>query len=250
MQELLKDKVAVVTGGTGGIGLAIASTFLDQGAKVILLGTNPEKGAKAVSALNEKTQAENCFFQQVDIKSTPNVEECLKNVLAQFGAVDILVNNAGITRDQLLMKMSEEDWDEVLAVNLKSCYNTCRVLMRPMLKARSGRIINISSVVGLTGNAGQTNYAASKGAIIAFTKSLALELASRNILVNCIAPGFIETNMTSFLTESQKESIISRIPLGRMGQPKEIGNAALFLASSLSDYITGQVMTVDGGMVT
>lgn len=250
MQALLKDKVAVVTGGTSGIGMAIASTFLEQGAKVILIGTNPEKGAKAVSELNEKTQAENCFFQQVDVKSTLKVEACLKNVLTQFGTVEILVNNAGITRDQLLMKMSEEDWDEVLAVNLKSCYNTCRVLMRPMLKARSGKIINISSVVGLTGNAGQTNYAASKGAIIAFTKSLALELASRNILVNCIAPGFIETNMTSFLTETQKESIISRIPLGRMGQPQEIGNAALFLASSLSDYMTGQVMTVDGGMVT
>lgn len=249
MKEMLKDKTALVTGGSGGIGLAIATLFAEQGAKVAILGTNPEKGQKAAAGINENLSSSVCHFYQVDVSQTQQTEECLKQILAAFGKVDILVNNAGITRDQLLMKMTEQEWDEVLAVNLKSCYNTCRVVSRAMLKARSGKIINISSVVGLTGNAGQANYAASKGAIIAFTKALALELASRNILVNCLAPGFIETNMTSNLTSAQRETIISKIPLGRMGKPEEIANAALFLATNLSDYITGQVITVDGGMV-
>lgn len=249
MKEMLKDKTAVITGGSGGIGLAIATLFAEQGAKVAIIGTNPEKGQKAAAGINENLGLSACHFYQADVSQTQQTEECLKQILAAFGKVDILVNNAGITRDQLLMKMTEQDWDEVLAVNLKSCYNTCRVLSRVMLKARFGKIINVSSVVGLTGNAGQANYAASKGAIVAFTKALALELASRNISVNCLAPGFIETNMTSNLTSAQRETIISKIPLGRMGQPEEIASAALFLASNLADYITGQVITVDGGMV-
>ena len=165
------------------------------------------------------------------------------------GRIDILVNNAGITRDNLLMKMTEEDWDRVIAVNLKSVYNTCQALVRSMLKARNGKIINITSVVGLNGNAGQANYAASKAGMIGFTQSLAKEVASRGICVNCIAPGFIKTPMTGVLTETQKEAIIKQVPMGRLGNPEEIAHAAVFLASSLSDYVTGQVLTVDGGMV-
>jgi 3-oxoacyl-[acyl-carrier protein] reductase len=165
------------------------------------------------------------------------------------GQVDILVNNAGITKDQLLLKMTEDDWDTVMDINVKSCYNTCKALARSFIKARKGRIINMSSVIGLTGNAGQANYAASKAAIIGLTKSLAKELASRNILVNCIAPGFIETPMTDAMTEAQKTATLEKIPLNRMGSPVDIANTALFLASSWSNYITGQVMTVDGGMV-
>lgn len=249
MKDLLKNKTAVVTGGTSGIGFAIALAYVEQGARVAVIGTNSEKGRLAVAEINEKTESDRAVFYQADVSQTAQVDECLKQVLEGFSKVDILVNNAGITRDQLLMKMSPEDWDEVMAVNIKSCYNTCRFLARPMLKSRSGKIINLSSVVGLTGNAGQVNYAASKGAVIAFTKALAQEFASRNILVNCIAPGFIETNMTSILTEAQRESILSKIPLGRLGLPQEVANIALFLATDLSSYMTGQVITVDGGMV-
>lgn len=249
MKDLLKDKTAIVTGGSSGIGYAIATTFAEQGARVAIIGTNAEKGNQSAAAINEKTGAKSVAFYQADVSKTEQVDECLKQILEVFGKVDILVNNAGITRDQLIMKMSPLDWDEVMATNIKSCYNTCRFLARPMLKARTGKIINVSSVVGLTGNAGQANYAASKGAMIAFTKALALEFASRNILVNCIAPGFIETNMTSSLTEGQRESILSKIPLGRLGLPQEVANAALFLAADLSSYMTGQTITVDGGMV-
>jgi len=163
--------------------------------------------------------------------------------------VDILVNNAGITIDKLLMKMKEEDWDNVMAINVKSCYNTCHAVMRPMMKARKGKIINMSSVVGITGNAGQTNYSASKAAVIGFTKALAKEMASRNICVNCIAPGFIKTSMTDEMTDAQKESVLSQIPFGKIGETADIANMALYLGSSLSDYITGQVIAIDGGMV-
>ncbi|KAF3362135.1 3-oxoacyl-[acyl-carrier-protein] reductase FabG [Chlamydiales bacterium STE3] len=249
MNQMLRGKVAIVTGGTSGIGFAIASTFVEQGARVIVLGTNSSKGHQSAEEINCKSNVSMCTFYQADVSRTDEVDHCLKDVLANFSKVDILVNNAGITRDQLLMKMNEQDWDDVMAVNIKSCYNTCHFLARPMLKARSGKIINISSVVGLTGNAGQVNYAASKGAMVAFSKALALEFAPRNILVNCIAPGFIETNMTSSLTEAQRESILSKIPLGRMGLAQEVANAALFLATDLSSYMTGQVITVDGGMV-
>lgn len=243
MKDLLLGKVAIITGGTAGIGFSIAQTFAEQGARVILFGTNQEKGDKAKEAIAHAS------FVQVDVSKTQAVEEAIKQALAEHGKIDILVNNAGITRDQLLMKMTEEEWDMVIDTNLKSCYNTCRALIRSMMKAKSGKIINISSVIGLTGNAGQINYAASKGGMIALTKALALEVASRQIHVNCIAPGFISTQMTEILTDAQKESIIPKIPLGRMGSPEDIANAALFLASHLSNYITGQVLTVDGGMV-
>jgi 3-oxoacyl-[acyl-carrier protein] reductase len=251
MQQLLKNKKAIVTGGTAGIGREIAATFARQGADVAIFGTNPERAAATVQEL----EGLRLFPEQqiisflTDVANKPAVDEAVQKILASWGQVDILVNNAGITRDGLLMKMSEEDWDLVIAVNLKSVYNLCQALIRPMLKARAGKIINISSVVGLTGNAGQVNYAASKSGMIGFTQSLAKEVAARNICVNCIAPGFIKTAMTDVLNDAQKEGILKQIPMGRLGLPQEIADAALFLASSLSNYITGQVLTVDGGMV-
>lgn len=249
MKDLLKGKRALVTGGTAGIGKAIALKFAEQGAKVAIFGTNAERGAQVVEEIRSLTQGDNALFYQVNVAKTAEVEDSVKKVLEAFHQVDILVNNAGITSDQLLMKMTEEDWDNVMAINVKSCYNTSRALVRSMMKARYGKIINMSSVIGLTGNAGQANYAASKAAIIGFTKALAKELASRNICINCIAPGFIETQMTEVLNDAQKEATLAKIPLGRMGKTVDIANAALFLASALSDYITGQVITVDGGMV-
>lgn len=251
MQQLLKDKSALITGGTSGIGKEIALTFARQGAHVVIFGTNAERAAQVVEELNQvKIFPEQQFYSEiVNVSEKKSVEEAINRFLARFGKLDILVNSAGITRDGLLMKMSEEDWDDVIDINLKSVYNTCQTLVRHMIKAKAGKIINISSVIGLTGNAGQVNYAASKSGIIGFTKALAQEVATRNISVNCIAPGFIETRMTDVLTDMQKEGILKKIPMGRMGSPQEIANAALFLASPLSSYITGQVLTVDGGMV-
>lgn len=247
--KLLEGKTALVTGGTSGIGLGIATKFLEQGCTVVLFGQNQEKGEKAVANLKALFPSASLSFVSVDVSKSSLVEEKIKEILAAFGKIDILVNNAGIVRDGLLMKMSEEDWDQVLDTNAKSCFNTCRAVARSMLKSRSGKIINISSVIGLIGNPGQVNYAASKGAIIAMTKSMALEFASRNVQVNCVAPGFIETQMTENLTPEQKAIILARIPLGRMGTAEEVANGVLVLASSLSNYITGQVLTVDGGMV-
>lgn len=250
MSEILKDQVAVVTGGTAGIGKAIALQYAASGAKVIIIGTNVERGERVLQELVQLTKSpDRAAFYSLDTSNTEQVDQTVKKVLDSFGQVDILVNNAGITRDQLLMKMTEADWDTVLDVNVKSCFNTCRALVRPMMKAKKGAIINMSSVIGLTGNAGQVNYAASKAAIIGLTKALAKELASRSIRVNCICPGFISTAMTDELTDAQKESILSRIPLGTMGTVEDIAHAALFLASHLSKYITGQIMVVDGGMV-
>ncbi len=249
MKQLLKDQVAIITGGNAGIGKAIALKFAEEGAKVVIFGTNAEAGASAVAEIRSQTQTSDVHFAVVDVSQTGAVDEAMKKVVEQFGQIDILVNNAGITADQLLMKMSEHDWDRVLDINLKSCYNTCRAVVRGMMKAKKGRVINISSVVGLTGNAGQVNYAASKAGMIGFTKALAKELASRGILVNCIAPGFIRTKMTDLLSDAQKEAILKDVPLGHMGEVADIANMAWFLASPLSSYITGQVLTVDGGMV-
>jgi len=251
MQQMLKGKTALVTGGTAGIGEAIALLFAQQGANVAIFGTNE---ARAEAVLQELQQAR-CSEEQkftsylVNVAHSKEVEAAVGKMLADWGHVDILINNAGITRDNLLIRMSEEDWDLVVDVNLKSVYNTCRVLARPMMKARSGKIINITSVIGLTGNAGQVNYAASKSGMIGFTKSLAKELASRNICVNCVAPGYIETQMTQDLPAAVKEAVLSKIPLSRIGQPNDIAHAVLFLASDQANYITGQVLTVDGGMV-
>lgn len=249
MNDILKNQTAIVTGGTAGIGKAIAKAFAKQGAKVAILGTNSERGKQVLDEIALEVGEGRVLFIKVNVASTLEVEQAIKETLSAFNHIDILVNNAGITRDQLLLKMNEADWDDVMATNVKSCYNTCHALVRSMIKARRGKIINISSIVGLTGNAGQANYSASKAAIIGFSKALAKELASRNICVNCIAPGFIDTRMTEVLTDEQKSKIITQIPLGRMGSPEDIANMALFLASSLSDYITGQVFSVDGGIV-
>ncbi len=249
--QLLKDKKALVTGGTAGIGKEIALTYARNGAHVAIFGTNAERAAQVLQELeNSRVFPEQKFLSiLVDIADKASVDAAVAQIIEKWGSIDVLVNNAGITRDGLLMKMSEDDWDRVIAVNLKSVYNLCQALVRPMVRARSGKIINISSVVGLIGNAGQTNYAAAKAGMIGFTQSLAKELASRGICVNCIAPGFIQTAMTEGLTDVQKENLLKQIPMGRLGQPQEIAEAALFLACSMSNYITGQVLTVDGGMV-
>lgn len=239
----LKDRVALVTGGTAGIGKAIALKFAQEGAKVVILGTHAERGAQVVQEMGPNKG----LFLKVDVSKTEEVNEAIKKVLEAYHQIDILVNNAGITCDQLIMRMTENEWDKVMAINVKSCYNTCHAAVRTMMKARKGKIINMSSVVGLTGNAGQANYAASKAAIVGFSKALAKELAPRNICVNCIAPGFIETQMTQALNDAQKSATLASIPLGRMGKVEEIADAALFLACA--DYITGQVITVDGGLV-
>ncbi len=249
MKLQLENQVAVVTGGNAGIGKAIALKFAAQGAKVAVFGTNAENGTAVVEEIKKIMPGAQAQFFNVDVSNTVLVEDAMKLVLEVFGSIDILVNNAGVTVDRLLMKMQEEDWDRVLNVNLKSCYNTCRSVIRFMMKAKKGKIINVSSVVGLIGNPGQTNYAASKAGMIGFTKALAKEVASRNICVNCIAPGFIKTSMTDKLSESQIEDLLKGIPLGRMGDPEDIANVASFLAGPLSNYITGQVITVDGGMV-
>jgi 3-oxoacyl-[acyl-carrier protein] reductase len=245
----LENQVAIITGGNAGIGKAIALKFAEMGAKVAIFGTSLERGAATVEEIKLLVKNSEVYFFQVDVSQTAAVDEAIKKVIETWGQVDILVNNAGITADQLLMKMTEEEWDRVILTNLKSCYNTCHAVVRSMMKARKGKIINISSVVGLCGNAGQTNYAASKAGMIGFTKALAKEVATRNILVNCIAPGFIQTNMTEKLNDAQKEAILKDIPLGRMGDPLDIAHMALFLASPLADYITGQVIAIDGGMV-
>lgn len=247
---MLKGKKAIITGATRGIGKAIATGFAKEGASLALFGTNSALGKEVEEELKPfLKEGAKAVFYKVDVASTKEVENSIKQVIDEFQRIEILVNNAGITRDNLLLKLSEEEWDQVIDTNLKSVFNTCKAIMRPMMKARYGKIINITSVVGLMGNAGQTNYAASKAGIIGFTKSLAKELASRNICLNCIAPGFIQTAMTDVLNDQIKENLLNQIPMQRFGKPEEIANAALFLASSLSDYITGQVLTVDGGMV-
>ncbi len=240
----LKDQVAFVTGATAGIGKAIAKTFAKAGAHVVALGTNQERGQELVQESSGQIT-----FMQVDVSSKEQVEKAIEDTLAKFQKIDILVNNAGITRDGLLMRMTDEDWDRVLAVNLNSSFYTSRAVMRSFMKAKRGKIINVSSVVGIMGNAGQTNYAASKGALISFSKSLAKEVASRNITVNCIAPGYIDTSMTDKIPEAKRQEALNHIPLGRMGKPEDIAEACLFLASPAADYITGQVLVVDGGLV-
>lgn len=246
-----ENKTALVTGGTAGIGKAIALRFAKQGASVVIFGTNEERAASVIQEMTTIAGGvdQKFCFRLLDVSDKKAVDAAITEILDTVGFIDILVNNAGVTRDGLLMKMPEEDWDRVIAVNLKSVYNTSQALVRPMLKARRGKIINISSVVGLMGNAGQTNYTASKAGVIGMTKSLAKEVASRGICVNCVAPGFIQTSMTDALTDAQKETIFKQIPMGRLGLPDEIAEAVLFLSGPESGYITGQVLTVDGGMV-
>jgi 3-oxoacyl-[acyl-carrier protein] reductase len=244
---MLKDKTAVVTGGAQGIGKQIALTFAREGADVALCDID-EAALKDVSAQIESLGRRSFAFT-VDVRNTNAVGETVNKIIDSLGRIDILVNNAGITRDGLLVRMSEGDWDAVLAVNLKGVFNFTKAVLRPMMKRRTGAIINISSVVGLAGNAGQVNYSASKAGVIGLTKSVAKEAASRSVRVNAIAPGMIATQMTKSLPEEAKQRWLSNIPMGRMGNPMDVANAALFLASDLAVYITGQVIVVDGGMV-
>jgi len=245
--SLLANKVAVVTGAGRGIGRAVALAYAKMGADVACVSRTEENSAKAaaeVEALGRRAWA-----VAVDVSDTAAVNAAAGKILDDAGRVDILVNNAGVTRDNLLMRMSEEEWETVINTNLKGAFNFTKALTRPFIKQRSGRIINIASVIGLIGNAGQSNYAASKAALIGFTKSIAKELAPRGITANAIAPGFIETDMTAALDDKVRESIIGNVPLGRFGSPDDIAHAAVFLAMEPSSYITGQVLTVDGGMV-
>jgi 3-oxoacyl-[acyl-carrier protein] reductase len=243
----LAHQIAVVTGAGRGIGRAIALKFAAAGADVACVSRtfeNAEKVATEIRALGRRAWA-----HAVDVSDSAAVNAAAEKILAEAGRVDVLVNNAGITRDGLVMRMKDEDWDVVLNTNLKAAFVTSRAFTRAFLKQRSGRIINVSSVIGLIGNAGQCNYAASKAGLIGLTKSLARELASRGITVNALAPGFIETDMTAVLKDDMKAELLKQIPLGSLGKPDDIAEAALFLASPAARYITGQVLAVDGGMV-
>ena len=245
---MLEGKVAVVTGASRGIGKAIALKLASQGAKVVINYNGSEEKAKEVQAQIE-TEGVKAVIYRCDVSDYGACQTFIQDVIKTEGSMDILVNNAGITRDGLLMKMSEEDFDRVIDTNLKGAFHTIRFAARQMLKQRSGRIINMASVVGVTGNAGQANYAASKAGVIGLTKATARELASRGITVNAVAPGFIETDMTAVLPEKVKEASVSQIPLGKFGSPEQVASAVAFLASSDAAYITGQVLHVDGGMV-
>jgi 3-oxoacyl-[acyl-carrier protein] reductase len=242
-----ENQVAIVTGAGRGIGEAIALRFAAQGARVAVISRTEANSAKTAAAINE-THPDAALPYAVDIADFEAVQDCLGRVLADFGRADILVNNAGVTRDNLAMRMSSEEWDAVLSTNLKGAFNAIRAVLRPMVKQRSGRIINIGSVSGLMGLAGQANYAASKAGLIGMSKSLARELAGRNITVNVIAPGFIETDMTAVLSEEIKNGALQQIPLHRFGQTAEIAAAVEFFAGAEASYITGQVLAVDGGM--
>lgn len=245
--SLLADKIAVVTGAGRGIGRAVALAYAKMGADVVCVSRTEENSAKVAAEV--EAIGRRAWAVAVDVSDTAAVDAAAKGILESTGRVDILVNNAGVTRDNLLMRMSEEEWDTVIDTNLKGAFNFTKALTRSFIKQRSGRIINIASVIGLIGNAGQSNYAASKAALIGFTKSIAKELATRGITVNAIAPGFIETDMTAALNEKMREGILGNVPLGRFGSPDDIAHAAVFLAMEPSGYITGQVLTVDGGMV-
>ncbi len=244
--SLLSNQIAVVTGAGRGIGRAIALKFASEGADVACVSRTAENAEKVAGEV--RLQGRRAWAYAVDVSNAPRVEEAGEAILAAAGRVDILVNNAGITRDGLLMRMSESDWDAVLDTNLKGAFLFTRSFVRGFLKQRSGRIINVASVVGLIGNAGQANYAASKAALIGFTKSMARELGTRGITANALAPGFIDTDMTAGLAEPLRQDLLKRIPLNAFGQPEDVAQAALFLAGPGGGYITGQVLTVDGGM--
>lgn len=243
----LAGKTAIVTGAGRGIGNAVARRFAEEGAKVILISRNPASCGGAADAINAEFP-ESCKAYPCDVADAAAVEECVKAILADYPSIDILVNNAGITKDTLLMRMKESDWDAVMDTNLKSVFLFVKALQRTLMKSPAGRIINMSSIVGLTGNIGQANYSASKAGVIGFTKSIAQELASRKVTSNAICPGFIATEMTDAIPEAAREALLTRIPMRDMGKPEDIANCALFLASDEARYITGQVLVCDGGM--
>ena len=244
MQIDLNGRVALVTGSTRGIGREIAATLAGCGARVAVVGRDAGRASEAATAIGALARP-----YTADVSDTAQVATLIEAVERDFGSLDILVNNAGVTKDNILLRLKDEDWDTVLAANLRGAFATVRAAARGMMKRRWGRIINISSVVGLIGNKGQSNYAASKAGLIGFTKSVAKEFASRNILANAIAPGFIETDMTSAMTAEARTALSAQIPLERLGTPKDIAGVAAFLASEHAAYITGQVFVVDGGMV-
>ena len=243
----LAGRVALVTGATRGIGRAIASALASAGAHVIGTATTDE-GARSITDHVRAIDA-NSEGAKLDVRDGEAIDALVKDVDARHGPIAILVNNAGVTRDNLIVRMKDEDWDEIIAIDLKPAFRLAKSVLRPMMRARHGRIIQIGSVVGTSGNAGQTNYAAAKAALVGFTKSLALEVGSRDITVNCVAPGFIDTDMTRALGETQREALVSRIPLGRLGTPEDVANAVVFLASPRAAYITGMTLHVNGGML-
>ncbi|MCA9399022.1 MAG: 3-oxoacyl-[acyl-carrier-protein] reductase [Candidatus Omnitrophica bacterium] len=241
-----KDQKVVVTGSTRGIGKEIAKAFADEGANVVILGRNGELADQVRDEIRQKNQNAESFA--CDVTNLENVTEIVNKILDKYRGVDILINNAGITKDNLLLRMSESDWDDVMNVNLRGVFNCTKAFTKVMLRAKKGKIINVSSVIGIMGNVGQANYAASKAGIIGFTKSIAREIASRGITVNAVAPGYITTDMTAQLKEEMRDEILKKIPLNRLGDPGDVANVCLFLASDEANYITGQTIVVDGGM--
>lgn len=243
---MFKDEVVLVTGSTRGIGRSIADAFAEQKATVLIIGRN-EAQAEAVAS-EIKAKGGSAFGFGCDVTDSQSVQKTVNKILDIHKRIDILVNNAGITRDNLLLRIDESDWDEVIKVNLKGVFNTTKAVIKSMVKARKGKIISITSVIGITGNAGQANYAASKAGIIGFTKSVARELASRGITANSVAPGYIRTEMTGQLADQVKEKVLEKIPLGRFGEAADVAGVCVFLASKAADYITGQTIVVDGGL--